>query len=390
MESDLRGNMPRHLDNIEKPSFEFREQMVPPRLIYLMQNANVTLTDLLFMFLINSLVRSQGRGKGLGSYASNSFYAKEIGVARSYISERIKVLRNLGLVLVIHSEGIRYLELEWSRVGEEKRRLEGQYGEDYRKEYEEVMKLLDKTTVLSTVSTILDRGLSSIVDTQYKRDVLEEEGDETGFHPDPPLEKSNDGGLVGISKATPKLRPNTSSDLVPIAKGFLGVLKKKRNQIGGSISKWTERIATLQRKVDREDFNNWSRYYLAHALDADFKGPIYDTASSFEKLDLFNWIVRLANKAFSPPGFRVSVPFSILGEWKTSPPSVQKNRVLEVGIEELYLEIEKEESVEGVFEIVKVPMEDEVELDSIPENDGIWYRTKIYHFDRSSPPIPGV
>lgn len=137
----------------EEPTWQFRDQILPSRLVYLLRDKVISSTDLLLIFIINTLVKTHTEDSpGLGCYASNSYLAKSIGVHPMHISARISKLINLGLLVSITYKKQRYLELEWSRIGEELECMDHEYGILLRKARARMFKKKEKKDVNKDIS----------------------------------------------------------------------------------------------------------------------------------------------------------------------------------------------------------------------------------------------
>jgi len=123
----------------EKHEWQFRDQKIPARLCHLLREGQVTVSDLLLLFVVDSLVKSQGSENGSGCYASNAYLAKAINVHPHYISERIQYLKEKCLLITVHTNHQRYLEAEWSRTAEERASLRGIYGKNNRRAYKKLL-----------------------------------------------------------------------------------------------------------------------------------------------------------------------------------------------------------------------------------------------------------
>lgn len=127
-------------------SWQFRDQKIPARLLYLLKlgesDGGITATDLLLSCVIDALVKPQGDETGLGCYASNEYLGAAAGAHPTYVPQRFKRLEELCLLLVVRLKGQRYLEMEWSRTAEERAALEGGYGVALRRAYEALEKRL--------------------------------------------------------------------------------------------------------------------------------------------------------------------------------------------------------------------------------------------------------
>lgn len=131
--------------------WQFRDQKVPARVCYLLQQGTINVTDLLLFFVIDALVKPQGQEDGLGCYAGNPALAQAVNVVPHYVSERLHHLHKLGLVVICHLGNQRYLELEWSRTGEERKALAGEYGKIHRKAYRHMLDNLHLNGVYTKV-----------------------------------------------------------------------------------------------------------------------------------------------------------------------------------------------------------------------------------------------
>lgn len=128
-----------------RPQWQFRDQRVPARLCHLLRDDKITSTDLLLLFVIDSLVRPQGAEDGLGAFPTNKYLGEAVNVHPVYAGNRINYLNELGLVLIVYVGQQRYLEAEWSRTAEEREALAGEYGKAHRKAYRKLLKhLADK------------------------------------------------------------------------------------------------------------------------------------------------------------------------------------------------------------------------------------------------------
>ena len=127
----------------DRLEWQFRDQKVPARLCHLLQQGRISATDLLLCFVIDALVRPQGEKTGRGCYANNSFLSRAVNAASNYVSGRIHHLARYGLLLVFWVDGVRYLEMEWSRTAEERQALCGKYGRTCRRAYKELLDKLD-------------------------------------------------------------------------------------------------------------------------------------------------------------------------------------------------------------------------------------------------------
>jgi hypothetical protein len=129
----------------EPNAWQFRDQRIPARVFYLLKQGKITTTDLLLLCVIDALVTPHGDEKGKGCFARNRYLAKAINVHPTYVAQRISVLQEMGMVLVVRINDIRYLELEWSRTAEERSDMTHKYGKLLRQEYLQTVKRLEAT-----------------------------------------------------------------------------------------------------------------------------------------------------------------------------------------------------------------------------------------------------
>ena len=119
-------------------NWQFHDQLIPARLMYHMKHDKVSTSDLLLIFVISNLTKPQTDEDGRGCYATNAYLASAASVHPMHVSKRIQHLNDLKILLIVNSEGRRYIEVEWTRTSEERVALAGQYGIDYRKAYAEM------------------------------------------------------------------------------------------------------------------------------------------------------------------------------------------------------------------------------------------------------------
>ena len=129
-----------------KGSWQFRDQVIPARVFFLLKQGKLTTTDLLLLAVINSMVKPQWeKGEaGLGCFSGNKYLADAVNVHDTYVSQRLSYLSSLGIVIIINVRGKRYIELEWSRTAEERSELEGVYGKHLRRAYRKMYLNLQK------------------------------------------------------------------------------------------------------------------------------------------------------------------------------------------------------------------------------------------------------
>jgi hypothetical protein len=126
-------------------SWQFRDQVIPSRVCYLLQKKKISVKDLLVMFVVNALVKTQTDEPGSGCWATNDYLAAASNTHPKYVAQRLSYLKSIGIMLIIDNhEGRRYLELEWSRTAEERKSVEGEYGVKLRKAYKELVDGIEK------------------------------------------------------------------------------------------------------------------------------------------------------------------------------------------------------------------------------------------------------
>src|ERR1700724_4462914 len=93
------------------------DQKVPSRVCYLLQQREVNSTDLLISFVVNALIRSP-KSQGKGCYMPIAAMGIAVGTHPINVSKSIHKMVEMGLMLCFYCDGIRYLEMEWSRIEE--------------------------------------------------------------------------------------------------------------------------------------------------------------------------------------------------------------------------------------------------------------------------------
>lgn len=153
--------------------WEFREQVLPPRLIHLLLEEQISRKDLLLIFVIGALVRPQADQNGIGCFASNEYLANAIKSNPIYVSSRLALLEEKGLLLIVNYDGRRYLELEWSRTGEERASMPDGYGKALRAAYDKIHQRLNKRPDSDIseggVKKILNHGVKKILNHNTDR-----------------------------------------------------------------------------------------------------------------------------------------------------------------------------------------------------------------------------
>lgn len=120
---------------------------LPPNILELLKNSKITSTDILLMSVIEAMTRNSTNH--LGCFMSNGYLADAIGGNKTYVSDRIAHLEHEGFLLIVWLNGKRYLELEWTRPAEERAELEGEYGEELRRQYQKLLDRLEQNKKLS-------------------------------------------------------------------------------------------------------------------------------------------------------------------------------------------------------------------------------------------------
>ena len=124
-----------------KLDWKFRDQSFPARIWMFVRDRTLDGIDLLLMSVIADLTKPHESEErpGEGCFASNRRLGEAVNLHSINISKRIKALAKDKLLLIFQANGRRYVELEWSRTGEERLALTGEYGRAYRKAYQKQM-----------------------------------------------------------------------------------------------------------------------------------------------------------------------------------------------------------------------------------------------------------
>lgn len=170
--------MPTAADAAVRTPFNFHAQLVPGRICQLTKDGKITLTDLMIMWVIDSLIKHFGDAdcprEARYCFMSNKAIGEAVGVHEMHVVKRLKVMEGMGLLLRVTVDGQRYLELEWSRTAEERASLKGKYGEEIRKAHRELVnKLEGKPEGLGGVSLEAYPGVSLNAYQTDKKEVTE-------------------------------------------------------------------------------------------------------------------------------------------------------------------------------------------------------------------------
>ncbi len=247
----------------QQTDWQFRDPKVPARVCYLLQQGKVNVTDLLLFFVIDALVKPQGNEDGRGCFASNATLAKAANVVPTYVSERLHYLQDMGLVVICSIGSQRYLELEWSRTGEERKALAGEYGKAHRKAYRKMMDNLnsnrDSTKVEGTPYTKVEAPLKQ-KSKHNTNDEMKKKKDNTHPSCEPASNGSNEDFFPNTNKVNSSCEAN---DLAVELKELL--IKKNRLPPRAKPKYWPRDFAKLITEKGQEHvrrvFNGLVRHF---------------------------------------------------------------------------------------------------------------------------------
>lgn len=274
MASSLNGHAPStngHHNNgtvKEKHSWQFREQSIPPRVWYLLREEKISAKDLLLISVIGSLTKAQTEEAGQGCYASNKYLAEAIKSHPMHVSKRISHLAKEGILLIVHMNDQRYLEVEWSRTSEEREALEGEYGKQYRRAYRILLKQLE------------ERGVSLNANPPKPQGKL-----------DPPALRLTPPKPQGLPITKDEYEGIERMKGVPPRNGFAGKERAGSPEDVAAAEKLKESLRTSNRRVEGWNSAGWSgTFRLLREKDKQEYGPVLDwfcLNSSREKQDQF-------------------------------------------------------------------------------------------------------
>lgn len=285
--------------------WQYHSQVVPGRVLYLLSNGKLTATDLLLCCVINSLVKPQADEEGVGCYATNKYLARAVKVGPHYVSSRLQLLEDEGLLLRFTVGEQRYLEMDWSRTAEERQALRGEYGKQCRKAYSRLIKHLEAKGVTENCNPPLQKTVTpplqktvTIINNVKIEGGVSEKGRVLAPAPIPSsngsLKTCKRTGLFTKKKAEYPLV--TDEHRIAAKKLYQALRSNKRYVTLWNLDKW----ADIYRRIkddDKEALLNWYCLHCSIEDEARYGTPAIGSMSQFAKQR--NWIrgrMRLAIK----------------------------------------------------------------------------------------------
>jgi DNA-binding Lrp family transcriptional regulator len=275
--------------------FQFHDRSFPARIWMLVKDRTLDGIDLLLMMVIADLTKphESAENPGEGCWASNETIGKAVGLHPINVSRRLKALKKDKLLLVFEVNSTRragptrYMELEWSRTGEERLALTGDYGRVYRKSYQKTMevRLQEPTKPLAEALTPLSGSaktpLSGSANQYYKETVdKEKSGSRVAaplFGSSPPEPRNRVGNFV-----TPVKEDYDRASRLRQASRAKGI------RLGGSSKKAeAAHFHRLTKDVGQSRVDRALSYYCKHIGEPEL--PRVNCAKQFCN-GCFNWI----------------------------------------------------------------------------------------------------
>lgn len=140
--------------------WEFKiDPKTPKRVALLFLKQELSRTDLLLSWIINSMVKTAMKGnehKSRGCFATNDRLATLMdGLHPKHVQRSLTKLKSKGLLIVVHYQNRRYLEMEWSRTAEERSAISGGYGRVLRQAHKDLVTALDRSVKNDIVTKML-------------------------------------------------------------------------------------------------------------------------------------------------------------------------------------------------------------------------------------------
>ena len=246
----------------ENEEYCFRSQVTPAFVCQLLREGKLTTSDLLLMWIIDSMVQTEWGGKrAVGCFMSNKYLAQATNTHPGYVSNRISHLCEMKLIVIVWRGHQRYLELEWSRTAAERDAMkDGTYKEALLDAYENQITNKGGSLKSSDVNRFTDSGKPEPpLQENLKHKYSSTKNSKNKIKSDasrPTVEKT-------ISSSSSEELPITQSKSYIIAQELrTGLLKAKKLMRTPSLMNWKKEIDILVAEIKERDECSKKKAYI--------------------------------------------------------------------------------------------------------------------------------